>query len=181
MGLPSRPTRITPAFGKQYLIRSFQECLSDRDPRDFDREQMDETLDHFKQWEEQPACVFCGSTEVERWDHLIAVSRFGQTVLGNLAPACKRCDDSKGNRPHADWMRGSAKHSPASRDVPNVEERIRHVDAFMEKYGARPVPFEERLTGAELRELQALVAELDAVYKRANGLIEDFRQRTGAR
>ena len=70
MDLPSSPTRITPAFGKQYIKRSLQECLTDRK---FDQEDKEATVRFFERWERQPACVFCGGREVTRWDHLIAV------------------------------------------------------------------------------------------------------------
>ena len=181
MELPSRPTRITPAFGKQYMIRAFQECLSDGKPSDFGSSQMEETTHYFKRWEGQPACVYCGSPDVKRWDHLIAVSEFGLSRMGNLVLACARCDDSKGNRPYDEWMRGPAKYSPASRgDIPNVEARIRRIEGFVQRYGTRPVPLEERLSPSELREHEGIVRTLQSVYRRANRLVDNFRERTGA-
>lgn len=175
--LPKSPTRITPAFGKQYIKRSLQECLTDRK---FGQEDKEATVKFFERWEPQPACVFCGSRKVTRWDHLIAVSKFGLTALGNLVPACGTCDDSKGNRPFAEWMRGSAAKSPMSLGVPNVDQRVEHIESFIAHYETRPLPFEERLTAAELLEVQAIDLALEAVYARANQLIQNYRVRTGA-
>ena len=180
MKLPRRPTRITPAFGIQYVKRSLQECLSDRDARDFGQRAMDETVGFVKQLEDQPACVYCGSRDVKRWDHVIAVSEFGQTALGNLVLACAACDDSKGSRPFDQWMRGAAAKSPTSRGVPDVEERVRRVRGFMELHSTRRADFEERLNEVELRELRDIHRVLDSVYSRANRLVDDYRKRTGA-
>ena len=76
---------------------------------------------------------------------------------------------------------GRLKHSPTSRgDVPDVEARIRRIEGFMERYGNRSVPLEERLTRSELREHEEIVRALLSVYSRANQFVEDFRKRTGA-
>ena len=64
-----------------------------------------------------PECVFCGNREVKRWDHLVPVMKGGETVLGNMVPACARCDDSKQAFPFEEWMVSDAKWSPKSRGV----------------------------------------------------------------
>ena len=29
-------------------------------------------------------CIFCGNLDVKRWDHLVPISKGGDTVLGNM-------------------------------------------------------------------------------------------------
>jgi hypothetical protein len=49
-------------------------------------------------------CAFCGS-EATTWDHLIPVTRRGETTPGNVVPACASCNSSKNNRELFAWMR----------------------------------------------------------------------------
>ena len=39
-------------------------------------------------------CVYYGDQNVQRWDQLVPVNKAGETVLGNMLPACARCNDS---------------------------------------------------------------------------------------
>jgi 5-methylcytosine-specific restriction endonuclease McrA len=48
------------------------------------------------------ACAYCGGS-VDGFDHIIPVSAGGRSVIGNLVPACKRCNSSKGDRPLLNW------------------------------------------------------------------------------
>jgi 5-methylcytosine-specific restriction endonuclease McrA len=41
-------------------------------------------------------CCYCGSLKNLTIDHLTPVSRGGRTTLGNVAPACRRCNQVKG-------------------------------------------------------------------------------------
>ena len=120
-------------------------------------------------------CVFCGSGNVRRWDHLIPVGAGGDTVLGNMVLACSRCDDSKGRRPFDEWMRSDAPFSPASRSVPDLERRIARLKAYMVRFGYSPRRHEDRLTPDELsrfagirtqrRELRQGIDELIRLYQ----------------
>lgn len=47
-------------------------------------------------------CVYCGD-EADSVDHVIPVSRGGPDALRNLAPACRPCNASKGNRLLCEW------------------------------------------------------------------------------
>jgi 5-methylcytosine-specific restriction endonuclease McrA len=48
--------------------------------------------------EGNPSCAYCGATATEI-DHIIPLSLGGDPYdLGNLAPACKRCNGRKGAR-----------------------------------------------------------------------------------
>lgn len=79
-------------------------------------------------------CVYCGD-RAQDWDHLNAVVQDKQptgyiTEIQNLVPACGKCNQSRGNREYARWMRGSAKNSPTTRGISDVELRISTLDKY---------------------------------------------------
>jgi len=49
------------------------------------------------------ACFYCGSVDFIEADHLIPLSRGGRHSVGNLVPACRSCNRSKGNKYLAEW------------------------------------------------------------------------------
>ena len=61
-------------------------------------------LDHFC-----GKCAYCGDSVgllIPRsltWDHFISISRGGSDCLGNLVPACGRCNSSKSDRDPLEW------------------------------------------------------------------------------
>jgi len=48
-------------------------------------------------------CAYCGSKESIEMDHVIPISRGGQHSIGNLVPACSRCNRSKSNKLLVEW------------------------------------------------------------------------------
>lgn len=50
--------------------------------------------------------IYCGAW-AKRWDHLHSISKGGDTVPGNLVPACARCDDSKQQDDWQEWIGGT--------------------------------------------------------------------------
>lgn len=48
-------------------------------------------------------CFYCGSTDKIEADHVIPVSRGGRHSIGNLIPACRSCNATKGNRFIIEW------------------------------------------------------------------------------
>lgn len=48
-------------------------------------------------------CAYCGSP-AEAWDHITPVVKGGRTTPGNILPACKSCNSSKGDRDVYEWM-----------------------------------------------------------------------------
>jgi hypothetical protein len=80
------------------------------------------------------ACAYCGDRCTE-WDHLRPlVERMRPTgyvsEICNLVPACGKCNQSKGNRPWRSWIRSPASLSPATRGIPDLEERIQRLDTY---------------------------------------------------
>lgn len=49
------------------------------------------------------SCCYCGEPVPLTVEHLIAVSRGGTNTVQNIAPACKHCNYSKGDRPLLEW------------------------------------------------------------------------------
>jgi 5-methylcytosine-specific restriction endonuclease McrA len=50
-------------------------------------------------------CAYCGA-QWEQLDHVIPISRGGAHSIGNLLPACGRCNRSKKDRLLIEWKRG---------------------------------------------------------------------------
>lgn len=48
-------------------------------------------------------CFYCSSIENIEADHIIPISRGGQHSIGNLAPACRKCNASKGSKTVTEW------------------------------------------------------------------------------
>ena len=91
-------------------------------------------------------CAYCGDPCTE-WDHLrpLVVDKRPTgyiTEIRNLVPACGKCNQSKGNKHWKDWMMSKARRSPSTRQISNLAEKIRRLEAY-EKWGnVSPVPFE---------------------------------------
>lgn len=79
-------------------------------------------------------CAYCGGPKSE-WDHLRAIVRESKptgyiTELANLVPSCGKCNQSKGNTPWEEWMRGDAERSPKKRGIADIEDRIARLRAY---------------------------------------------------
>ena len=49
------------------------------------------------------ACIYCGSRDRITADHVVPIYRGGSHGIGNLVPACKRCNSSKGYKTIMEW------------------------------------------------------------------------------
>lgn len=176
MKLPKAPQRTTPGFSFSIINRALVDCLG---KRQFGKDEMAQVLAFFDTAE--PECAFCGSSTVRRWDHLEPVSQGGETVLGNMVPACGRCDDSKQHRPFEQWMTGDAKWSPKSRDVKDIQRRVDRIKAYVEHFDYHVRPLEKRLTKRELERLEGIRSRLEVLRSDVDELIADFRERPGNR
>jgi 5-methylcytosine-specific restriction endonuclease McrA len=79
-------------------------------------------------------CAYCGDVAYE-WDHfrpLVTDKRPTGYIseIANLVPACGKCNQSKGARNWREWMTSQAPRSPATRGVPDIEERILYLERF---------------------------------------------------
>jgi hypothetical protein len=169
--LPRAPDRTTPGFSFSIVRSALTQCLGGRR---FGAQEREEAAASFGTIE--PECAFCGSTDVRRWDHLVAVEDGGETLPRNMVPACARCDDSKRGQRHEEWMRGDAPQSPKNRGVPDIESGIERIQAYQAKHDYVVRPLEERLTREELERLDSIRSRLEVLRSDVDDLIVDFRE-----
>lgn len=169
--LPRVPSRTTPGFAFSMLDRALRECLG---RRQFGQPDMAEVLDFFGKTE----CVYCGNKDVKRWDHLISIRSGGETVIGNIVPACSRCDDSKQHFPFEEWMFSDANYSPKTLGTSDLEERFKRIKDYVKYYDFSPRTLEDRLTNEELERLNVIKGSAARLREEVEELIEDYRERT---
>lgn len=173
MAFPPTPQRTTPGFSFSMVQRCLRDCIAERQ---FGQAEMKEAVAFFGAAE----CVYCGAAPIQRWDHLVAVSKGGDTVLGNVVPACARCDDSKRDMPYAEWALGDAPRSPRSRGVPDIERRLKRIEAYAVHYEYLPALPAERLSEAEMEQWQRIQEDLGRLRADVDRFIELHRKRRGA-
>lgn len=166
MKVPKPPSCQRPGFGAAIFRRTVLEGLGSRM---FGEAEVAAALRFFGA--PPLECSYCGSQTVTRWDHLVPVLNGGETVLGNMVPACGSCDDSKAQRDFEIWMRSGAPRSPASRGVPDLDARISKLYRYMEEFGYAPKALADRLTKGELDQLQDLLARLETLRREAEAFI----------
>ena len=74
-----RGTQPVPVIGQQYLMERFRRL-----------------------------CAYCQYRNATTWNHVIPISKGGETCPGNILPACGRCNSSKRNRDLAEWLASQA-------------------------------------------------------------------------
>lgn len=126
-------------------------------------------------------CAYCGDTATE-WDHfrplVIAQKPTGFiSEIHNLVPACGKCNQSKGNKNWREWMLSSARLSPATRGVADLDNRIARLEAF-EGWGTPTTVDFESLIGADLwAEHWQNHQDLLALMRVAESTAEQIRRR----
>lgn len=48
-------------------------------------------------------CAYCGSREGLEQEHIVPVNKGGRYVIGNIVPACRSCNASKGSKNMQEW------------------------------------------------------------------------------
>ena len=168
--LPLSSQRTTTGFAFSYVERALQESLANRKFRQEDKARIIEFFG-------LPYCVYCGSPEIKRWDHLVAVKNGGETIIGNMVPACSKCDDSKRDIAFDVWMQSDYPNSPKSRGVENIQERIENIHAYMQHFEYKVRPLETRLKPDELAKLENIRKSIQQVRKECEDLIASFNMR----
>lgn len=113
-------------------------------PQSSDVDELAQGLEKFGIARDQ--CAYCGARGSDL-DHFFAIVRNKRPsgyfhCARNLVPSCGTCNQSKGGHHWEKWMLGSAKNSPRTRGVLDVEERAERLRKF-EKMG-RAYPGERR-------------------------------------
>ncbi len=62
----------------------------------------------------QGKCFYCQEVRVMTMDHVIPISRGGRHSIGNIVPACKRCNSSKRARTIMEWRLSDRTVAPAA-------------------------------------------------------------------
>lgn len=96
-----------------------------------------EVLDALRILEIDPGdirCAYCGDTSTE-WDHLRPIITNQEptgyiTEIANLVPSCGKCNQSKGKSNWRIWILSSARLSPRSRGIKNLEARVNRLERY---------------------------------------------------
>ena len=172
--VPLAPQRKTPGGVYSDIERGLKECLASRH---FTKDEMRQILDFFGK--NPPECVYCGSKDVERWDHLVSINNGGETVWGNIVPACQKCDDSKGTMQFEEWMKSNRPKSPLKREIIDIDDRIRKIKDYVAQSGYKVRMLEKRLNENERKELKAIRVLNAESRRRTEKLVAGYRERTG--
>lgn len=138
----------------------------------------------------KPTCVYCGGPPTE-WDHLMPMVVASQwtgygTEIANLVPACGKCNQSRGSKPVAAWMRSIAPWSPrlvfARRDGMTDAMASAEVDrriAVIERAVTLQPPRRSTVLADDPleQELERCRLELNALLFRAEAIATRLRQR----
>lgn len=138
-----------PATAFKYLERALQEGLG---RRKFGSAEMTLVIEFFGD-----ECVFCGSEAWNRWDHLVSAIAGGESVLGNMVPACQSCDDSKGSRAFDSWMMARASAKPDALWAADTAARIDRLRAYQRQFKYEATKAESRLSPERRAQFDELV------------------------
>jgi 5-methylcytosine-specific restriction endonuclease McrA len=92
------------------------------------------------------SCAYCGA-EVTEWDHLRPLVAKQQPTgyiseIRNLVPSCGKCNQSKGNKYWKDWITSTARFSPKTKNINNLQQKIDRLEEY-EKWGnVQPINLE---------------------------------------
>jgi hypothetical protein len=124
-------------------------------------------------------CAYCGG-EKTTWDHmrpLVLNHRPSGFIseIANLVPSCGTCNSSKGNKPWREWMLGKAKHSPASRGVADVAERVFRLEDYEQWRSPVKVDFEAVLEREVWERYWLLWKEVNAELRKCQEVADSIR------
>jgi hypothetical protein len=124
-------------------------------------------------------CVYCGNVSTE-WDHLrpLVMNRRPTgyiSEIGNLVPACGKCNQSKGNKLWQDWMISKAKHSPTGRGLEDVAKRVARLEAFEKWKTPTKVDFVAILGHEEWEKYWKLCEDVIAELRECQEVADDIR------
>jgi len=159
MPLDKLPIKMSPGLGLSMLDRAIKESFAMR----CSASDLDRVRQYFSK-NGSLRCLYCEAENPSRWDHLHAVSRGGDTVPGNLVPACQRCDDSKQDKDIDEWVSGKSKHRPHPDSLARIQAEVK---AYQTYFLYKPREFDSKLTEEQRatytrfrKELESLRAHL---------------------
>jgi hypothetical protein len=135
MNVAGRSSSITAAFVASIIPRI--------EPTD---DEISIALDILEMSPSSMKCAYCGSDTTE-WNHFHALVENKAPTgyiseIRNLVPSCGKCNQSKGNKNWKSWMISNAHLSPKSRNVPNLEKKIKILEKYEEWGDGEPLDLE---------------------------------------
>jgi hypothetical protein len=133
-------------------------------------------------------CSYCGDRSTE-WDHLRPLVTGRRPTgyiseIANLVPACGKCNQSKGARDWREWMKSTARLSPATRGVSDLAGRLRRLEKFEAWKSPRRFDVEKEVGSAlweeHWRNLERLVSLMRECEETARKMREILRARLPA-
>lgn len=97
-------------------------------------EEVERAMEILRQNKEELFCSYCGDKASE-WEHFrpIVTNKLPTgyiTEIYNLVPSCGKCNQSKRSEYWKTWIIGKAKFSPKSREISDLDNKIKYLDEF---------------------------------------------------
>ena len=153
MTLKRLPNRTYPALGISITHRAVKESFAKR----CSTQELQEIRKYFEQ-SNRLKCVYCGAEHPTRWDHFFPISQGGDTVKGNLVPACGSCDDSKQDKTLDEWFSSKSKKKPSEDRHDSIKKTITDYQAH---FGYTPQAFEKKLSADQRATYEGFLEKLD--------------------
>lgn len=93
-------------YGKANCLKNYRKRRARLNDAHTSAYSVEQLKDHFAKFGDR--CVYCGEDGTNRKvtvDHLLPISRGGADALGNLVPACSRCNRSKSAADVYEWYK----------------------------------------------------------------------------
>jgi len=162
MPLDKLPNKIYPALGLSMIDRAFKEAHTERCSSADLRE-----LRVYFGGSRNIVCLYCGNREATRWDHFYPISKGGDTVKGNLVPACSSCDDSKQAKTLDEWALSSGRYRPTNARLQIIK---RTINKYASRFNYNEKPFVQKINSSTCAKYKRVRDALTAIRKI---LIED--------
>ena len=124
-------------------------------------------------------CAYCGD-EKSTWDHLRPLVLNHRPTgfiseIANLVPSCGKCNSSKRNQFWRDWMLGNARHSPTTRHVADVAERVSRLEEYERWRSPVKVDFERILGHDAWEQYWVLWKDVNAELRKCQEVADAIR------
>jgi len=180
------PSAQTPASRKSSITNAFVNAVIPVLPPTI--EEIDEALRILDMDPDDVRCSYCGDRSTE-WDHLrpLVIDRKPTgfiSEIGNLVPACGKCNQSKGNKNWREWMLSGAPLSPTGRHLSHVQDRIERLECYEQWRRPICIDFAE-LVGEDTwmhywSRLGGLIEEMQNCQQLANSIRQTITERVKA-
>ena len=124
-------------------------------------------------------CAYCGDKSSE-WDHFRPLVKDKRPTgfiseIYNLVPSCGKCNQSKGNREWREWILSEAPRSPKSRNVKELNQKIKCLETFERWKNIKPIDF-EKIVGVEVMKPHwKNLEEMWQMMKKSQKLAEEIK------